>query len=327
MAKSNQPVEGEDTERIAANNEQETSGVSRRAALAGLGLVGLLGTTSTASAASGDHLGEEWEGQSGRNFGLRVDKRDSGYALHGISGNDTNDTTDIGVQGETYSNQGIALNGHAKANNGLTRGLQGRTDSPDGWGVSARATSSTSGNSKAINAVNFATAGVGIDSRVSGSGETIAVQGRVDSSSGFGLYTPDAAKVDGKLEVGGDLAVTGTKDFVQAVDTTAGPKNIHYTAIEAGESMTEHTGVAEMEDGHALIELPEHFDMVTSDAEPIAVQVTPHAEEKVHPQVVEKSARYISVEDFGDGPDEYGFSYTVKGVRDGFEDKEIVRDP
>jgi hypothetical protein len=81
-----------------------------------------------------------------------------------------------------------------------------------------------------------------------------------------------------------------------------------------------------MEDGHALIELPPHFDMVTSDAEPIAVQVTPHAEEKVHPQVVEKSTRYVSVEDFSDGPDDYSFSYTVKGVRDGFEDKEIVRD-
>ncbi|QCC51735.1 hypothetical protein [Halapricum salinum] len=128
------------------------------------------------------------------------------------------------------------------------------------------------------------------------------------------------------LNVNSDLQVTGTKNFVQAVDTTAGTKNVHYTSIEAGEVRTEHTGVAEMEDGHALIELPEHFDMVTSDEEPIAVQVTAHAEERVHPQVVEKSTRFVSVEDFGDGPADYSFSYTVKGVRAGYEDEEVVRD-
>ena len=170
-----------------------------------------------------------------------------------------------------------------------------------------------------------------------GSGTTYAVRGEVDSSDGYGLYTPDDAKIDGNLEVGGtvnntlnvdsDLQVTGTKNFVQAVDTTAGTKNVHYTSIEAGEVRTEHTGVAEMEDGHALIELPEHFDMVTTDEEPIAVQVTAHAEEKVHPQVVEKSTRYVSVEDFGDGPDDYSFSYTVKGIRAGFTDEDVVRDP
>lgn len=66
--------------------------------------------------------------------------------------------------------------------------------------------------------------------------------------------------------------------------------------------------------------------MVTSQDEPLSVQVTPQATEKVHPQVVERSTDRIVIEDFSEGPDNYQVSYTVKGVRQGFEQSDIIQD-
>ena len=67
--------------------------------------------------------------------------------------------------------------------------------------------------------------------------------------------------------------------------------------------------------------------MVTNEDEQLTVQITPYADEEVHPQVVDRSTDRIVVEDFGDENVEYSFAYTVKGVRRGFEDKEVLRDP
>lgn len=126
---------------------------------------------------------------------------------------------------------------------------------------------------------------------------------------------------------GGNLTATGEKNFVQTVDTDAGEKEVVYTATEAGTPHTEVSGVAHLEDGRAEIDLPEHFAWVTDDEEPLTVQVTPHAREPVRPQVTERSTHTVVVEDFADGTGSYEVSYTVKGTRDGYEDKEVVRAP
>ena len=68
----------------------------------------------------------------------------------------------------------------------------------------------------------------------------------------------------------------------------------------------------------------ESFD--SSDDERLAVQVTPYCDEPVRPQVTDRSTDRIVVKDFSDGPDEYNFAYTVKGVRQGFEDQQVVSD-
>jgi len=337
------PTKQEDVDLTTQTDDSEIKdsrlgGLTRRGALAGITGLGLLGLSSqSAAAATGDHIGESWSGNPSSDLGIKVNNKGSGYGIIGIAGQNSDGATDIGLFGISYSTKGKGLFGHNRSNSGDTKGLVGRVDSPDGVGLQARSTATGTGNSLAIEARQQAKDGTAIKARSFSSGTTYGIWGEVDSSDGYGLYTPNDAKIDGDLEVGGsvqdtlnvnsDLQVTGTKNFVQAVDTTAGTKNVHYTSIEAGEVRTEHTGVAEMEDGHALIELPEHFDMVTSDEEPLAVQVTANAEEKVHPQVVDKSTRYVSVEDFSDGPDDYSFSYTVKGVRAGFEDEEVVRDP
>lgn len=135
-----------------------------------------------------------------------------------------------------------------------------------------------------------------------------------------GSYVMD---VDGD----GNLSTTGNKNFVETVETPDGEKEVVYTATEAGTPHTEASGVAELQDGRAEVELPEHFGWVTSEAEPLVVQVTPHAGEPVSPQVTDRSTGRIVVEDFGDGTGSYEVSYTVRGTREGHGDKRVVRNP
>lgn len=125
----------------------------------------------------------------------------------------------------------------------------------------------------------------------------------------------------------GTVKSTASKDFVQGVDTDDGEKEVHYTATEAGTPRTEASGVVELEDGRAEVDLPDHFGWVTSDEEPLVVQVTPHASQPVRPQVTERSTDRIVVEDFERDADDYEVSYTVRGTRAGYEDKQVVREP
>ncbi len=130
----------------------------------------------------------------------------------------------------------------------------------------------------------------------------------------------------GDVVVTGDFDVEGNKNFVEPVETDDGEKEVVYTASEAAEPRTEASGVANVEDGRAVIELPDHFGWVTSDDEPLVVQTTPYADEPVQPQVTERSTDRIVIEDFA-GVDEYEVAYTVKGTRVGQEDKQVVREP
>jgi len=296
-------------------------------ALSAVGLGGLFATDS-ASAASGDHLGEKWSGSPGSDTsGLGISKNDIGAAFFGQAGNQTDDVTDIGIRGESYSEQGSGVYGRARATTGSPKGLVGRADAPDGIGLEGQLRATNGGSGVALYGFNEAPAGTAIRGKASGSGNTYGVKGEVNSSDGYGIYTPDDAKVDGNIEVLGDLQVSGIKNFVQTVSSDAGPKQVKYTSVEAGEPQTEHSDVVEMEDGVAVVELPDHFGMVTSDDERLAVQVTPYCDELVQPQITDRSTNRIVVKDFGDGPDKYTFAYTVKGVRQGFENEEVVSDP
>lgn len=238
--------------------------------------------------------------------GLRgISHAERGRGVIGIARSETGPT--YGLYGITQSNEGVGLFGNATSETGNTIGLRGRCESPDGRGLEGYNASSD--------------------------GETIGIYGWVRSDDGYGLYTPDDAKVEKNLEVGGDIKTTsgnleveGTKHFVQAVETPTGPKEVVYTSVEAGKPRTEVSDVAEMMDGRAEVELPTHFGMVTSDEEPLVVQVTPYSKEEVQPQVVEKSTEQITIEDFSESSADYTFAYTVKGVREGFEDEQIIRD-
>ena len=141
------------------------------------------------------------------------------------------------------------------------------------------------------------------------------------------LYLQDAGTtLFTDLTVEGDLDVNGDKNFAQTVDTDDGEKEVVYTATEAPTARTEATGVAELEDGRAEIDVPEHFGWVTDDEEPIHVQTTPHSADSGGLAAVERSTERLVVEDL-DGDGDYEFAYTVKGTREGHADKQVVREP
>jgi hypothetical protein len=300
-------AEGDEYEEQGTETEEAEGAypISRRGALTGLAGAGLLGlgTTGTASANQGS-MGETWEGTdpltlkntvTGNSFEFALRARATAEKSRAIAGFADNSTgASIGLLGRNQSAQGVGLEGYADSSSGLTKGVRGHADSPDGIGVEGE---------------NNAT-----------SGQTVGVRGEVNSPNGYGLYTPNDAKIDG------NLMVEGTKNFVQAVDTPQGPKQVAYNAVESGKARTEASGISELADGEATVELPDHFGMVTSDDEDLVVQITAYADEAVQPQVVEQSTDHIVVEEFGDEREEYTFAYTVKGVREGFEDQPVIRD-
>jgi hypothetical protein len=308
---------------MTSNEEQDTDDdmigqeagelplLSRRKALAAAGGLGILtlGTGSASAQGPGLELGGSYDASS-YSVGLEIEGGSSmEFAFSGIN----------------YRTDGVAFLGKARGD-GYTKGVEGQATSSEGKGVFGLA-ASTSGRNKGVEGQTESSDGTGVFGvALNSNGTNYGVRGESRSSDGYGLYTPDDAKIDGTMEVLGDIEVSGIKNFVQTVSSDAGPKQVKYTSVEAGEPQTEHTDVVEMENGVAIVELPDHFGMVTSDDERLAVQVTPYCDEPVRPQVTDRSTDRIVVKDFGGGPDNYTFAYTVKGVRQGFEDQEIVSD-
>ncbi|MFC7081084.1 hypothetical protein [Halorussus caseinilyticus] len=210
--------------------------------------------------------------------------------------------TDHDHLGETWSVDSTFDQTGLKIETGDTTAFKGTTDT----------------GSTAISALNLSdNGGYGIYGYSSAS-DGHAVHG-LNNSGGYAVYS------DGDLHVDGDFTASGTKNFVQTVDTADGEKRVAYTAVEADRAQTETTGVAELEDGRAEIDLPEHFGMVTSDDEDLVVQLTPYAVDVPGLAVTERTTDHIVVES-REGTGDFEFSYTVRGVREGYENAEVVRD-
>lgn len=131
----------------------------------------------------------------------------------------------------------------------------------------------------------------------------------------------------GTIDVFQNLNVYGTKNFVHPHPTDS-TKLIKYIAIESGEALTVARGTAKTENGKAEIELPDHFSLVTSEKAPLTVLLTPESapvllytknKSKTNVTVAMKKSDLF---EFGD----VQFAFQVTGVRDGFEDEEIIVD-
>lgn len=138
---------------------------------------------------------------------------------------------------------------------------------------------------------------------------------------GEGAVEPGpTARQTGDLLVEGALKVRGEKSFL-AVHPTDHDRELAYAALEGPEAGTYYRGVARTVEGRAVIELPEHFALVT-EPEGLTVQLTPigrwsrlYVEEKSLERLVVVSA---------DGADAE-FDFLVQGVRRGFADFEVER--
>jgi hypothetical protein len=145
-----------------------------------------------------------------------------------------------------------------------------------------------------------------------------------NSGSGPGVLgtssTGLAGEFDGNVLVTGDLQVKGVKNFVQ--DHPSDPtKEIVYTVLEGGEARTYTCGTAQLQSGKALIELPEHFGLVTDQAG-LTIYLTPRGEWLQLYPVELDTAQLIVREAQGKSG---AFDYLICGVRRGYEQHQVLR--
>lgn len=311
----------------------ETTGIGG-IGVEGLGEKGVRGSSETDGGTGVEGLGEEGvRGQSDADAGTGVCGENTGTGGVGVEG-----TGQTGVRGEGDGRgvfgtgfNGVWGEGDFFGVRGVgSRGVRGDGRGTPNIGVEGRGRRGVVGR-------NLLGDGFGVDgdgmTGVRGRGTDIGVFGDTTSEdSEWGLYTPvdtfvgNVLHVEGNAKVLGDLDVDGAKNFTQAVETDFGERQVAYTAVEAPNARTEASGTARLRDGRATVDLPDHFDWVTSEAESLVVQVTPYGGDG-RLIVSERSTERLVIDDPDDPEADYEFAYTVKGVREGFEDKPVVREP
>ncbi|MEQ9437494.1 MAG: hypothetical protein RIG62_00555 [Cyclobacteriaceae bacterium] len=103
-------------------------------------------------------------------------------------------------------------------------------------------------------------------------------------------------------------------------------KQIVYACVEGPEAAMYMRGTAKLENGKAIINLPEHYRVLAVESS-MTVHVTPLSEESNGLAVTTKSLENgIVVKELMKGTGSYAFDWEVKCVRRGFEDYQVVRD-
>jgi hypothetical protein len=133
--------------------------------------------------------------------------------------------------------------------------------------------------------------------------------------SGSGIYAYVASGIYGIIS-------NGTKSFVQP-NPTDPDQAIIYAALEGGEAGTYYRGSAQLVDGTAIIELPEHFSLATEE-EGLTVQVTPRADCNGL-YVAEVTTRRIVVKELRGGRSNARFDFFINGVRLGYQDFPVLK--
>lgn len=127
------------------------------------------------------------------------------------------------------------------------------------------------------------------------------------------------------VNISGPLYATGPKSFIHP-HPTDDTRAIRYVAIESSEVLTVARGTARTQNGQVTITLPEHFSMVTSRDEPLTVLLTPNGAPvllyttHVSRERITVAMRNSDLSEFRD----VEFSYQITGVRDGFENQDVV---
>lgn len=116
---------------------------------------------------------------------------------------------------------------------------------------------------------------------------------------------------------GGSWNCDGTKNWLH--DLGNGSEAV-YTSQESPEVRAVYEGSTTVENGQVRVDLPDHFGITVSDERPdLTVQVTPYSLATV--AATERSDSQITIEATKD----VKVDYRVTGIREGYEDKDVVR--
>lgn len=147
----------------------------------------------------------------------------------------------------------------------------------------------------------------------------------IDPEQNVGIGTPFPTQklhVEGNLFVNGSITKTGGGEFVTQNDPNDGSREIVYATPIGGEVGTYLRGSAQLLKGEAVINLPEHFDLVTSE-EGLTVQLTAEGE-WLQLYVVQKSTKQIVVREASGKSGQ--FDYLIQGIRKGYENHQVIQD-
>ena len=283
-------------------------------------------------------------GLSGRNVGVYGQGKEAGGYFTTTAAGSSIYEKKPGVDVSTQYNYNPGVQIVTQGN--VSAGVSAETWGNDSAGVSASTYGSSSagvsvwtyGNDSAgVSAETWGNDSAGVYAYVQGYdsrgvvGHSLRNYGGYFTSTNYhGLYVEGApnhysAYFDGRygIFVKGDIFKTGSCSFVEDHPTNPS-KEIVYVCLEGGETGTYIRGSAQLIDGAAVIQLPEHFSMVTS-SEGLTVQVTPTSDCNGL-YVLSKSPTEIVVKELNGGTSDATFDYLVNGVRKGYEDFQPIRD-
>lgn len=274
--------------------------------IAGNPAVSATGTNGAGGVDASSDSGTGVSATSGSGTGL-VAKSNSGLAGHFVGNVNMENSLDVagtlsgGVA--TFASSGMDTTVVKASGSNGANGVEGVSDSHFGvLGISDSGTGVSGSSSSGAGIVGFSNSGAG-------------VRGFTGSGTG-GL----AGEFSGDVLVTGDLQVTGMKNFVQDHPTDP-TKQIVYTALEGGEAGTYTCGTALLQSGKALIELPEHFSLVTEQAG-LTIQLTPR-DQWLQLYVVELDPRQSVVREAQGKSGE--FDYLIHGRRKGYQHLQVIR--
>jgi len=262
-------------------------------------------TTTAAGSSNGKKPAVNISTQYAYNPGVLVNT--SKYDSDGVSVSTSGDYSE-GVVGTTSGEHSAGV--YAKTRGNFSRGVDAWTLGDKSPGVYVDTYGSES------HGVEVYTRGLYSHAVYASSENGFAIYGKA-SNKGWGGYFENGVYVHGSIYK------TGTVSFVEDHPTDP-TKEIAYVCLEGGETGTYTRGSAQLIDGAAVVQLPEHFSLVTS-AEGLTVQVTPTSDCKGL-YVVSKSPTELVVKELNGGTSDATFDYLVNGIRHNYEEFQPIRD-
>jgi len=102
-------------------------------------------------------------------------------------------------------------------------------------------------------------------------------------------------------------------------------KEIWYASLEGPEAGAYVRGTATLVNGEAVIDFPEHFELIIDESS-LTISTSPWSAESKGLAVVDRSSSGFKVKELMKGEGTYKFDWEAKAVRSGFEDFEVIRE-
>jgi hypothetical protein len=137
-------------------------------------------------------------------------------------------------------------------------------------------------------------------------------------------HTRSIIKLGNDTYIASDGTISSNiKHFVMPNPSQVGTQ-IWYACVEGPEAAAYLRGTAQLINGQALVELPQHFIDVAGN-QLTTVMLTPLSADSFGLAVVEKSSQSFQVRELHKGTGTYAFDWEIKAVRRGMENYQVIR--